>query len=89
MALLSVMSFEAEDARKLEDARFRALIVATHLGQAKEILAVLDGEPQEVDGVPQYAPEMSEEEMENYEPFSHEEAMEAVQLLRRFGVAVS
>lgn len=83
------MASEAEDARKLEDARFRAILVALHLGQAKEILAALDGEQEEVDGVPQFASELSDEEMEGYQPFSHEEVAETIDLLRRFGVAVS
>lgn len=83
------MASEAEDARTLEDARFRAILVALHLGQAKEILAALDGEQEEVDGMPLFAPELSDEEMEGYQPFSHEEVSETINLLRRFGVAVS
>lgn len=89
MALLSVMTDESEDRRKLEDARFRALLIALHPAQAKEILAVLDGETPEDGGVPEFADELSDEEMEDYEPFSHEEVAQTIDLLKRFGVAVT
>lgn len=81
------MGDERDDRRKLEDARFRALLVALHPGQAKEILAALDGEPTEIDGVPEYAPELSDAEMEGYQPYSHEEAQQTIDLMRRFGGA--
>lgn len=82
------MRDEADDQRRLEDARFRALLIALHPGQAKEILAALDGQPTEVDGIPQYAPEMTEEEMDDYQPFSVEEAQQTIDLMRRFGGAM-
>lgn len=89
MALLSIMSEDRRDSRNLEDARFRALLIALHPGQAKEILAVLDGATPEDDEIPEFAPELSDEEMEDYQPFSTEEVSQTIGLLRKFGVAVS
>jgi hypothetical protein len=89
LALLSLMSDEGDQALALENARFRQMLVAMHPDRAKEILEILDGAQPLADGeIPEWAPEMSEEEMDEYQPFSVEEAQAATDLLRRFGVAV-
>lgn len=80
-----MMTEEGQVRAKEEDARFRSMIIAYHLGEAKKILEIIDGEIEE-EGA--FAPELSDEEMLDYQPYSQEEAESAVEMLRRFGVAV-
>lgn len=83
------MSTENEDASALEQARFRAMIVAMHPDKAKEILDILDSSaPNDPNGIPEFAPELADEEMETYEPFSVDEVSQTIELMRRFGMAV-
>lgn len=82
------MYTEADDAAKLEHARFRAMIVAMHPEKAKDILEILDKNTPDEDGIPEFAEELSDEEMEGYTPFSAEEVGQTIELMRKFGVAV-
>lgn len=85
LALLALMMEEKEGAAKLEDARFRSMIIAYHLGESKKILEVIDGAKEHDD---RFAPELTEEEMQDYEPYSAEESQAAIDMLRNFGLIV-
>jgi hypothetical protein len=79
------MAEEGQTRAKEEDNRFRSMIIAYHLGEAKKVLDIIDGTIEEEAS---FAPELSEEEMLEYQPYSEEEAQQAVDMLRKFGVAV-
>lgn len=83
LALLTTIRQQQEEEAALEEARFRSMIIAMHPTKAKEILEVLD-KPDEGE----FAEELSDEEMQNYDPYSVEEAQAAIDMLRNFGVAV-
>jgi hypothetical protein len=57
--------------------------------RAKDILEILDGEQPEEGETPEFADELTDEEMEEYQPFSAEEVDQTIDLLKKFGVAVS
>lgn len=84
LALATLMGWEIEDEASAEDRNMRAMIIAYHLGEAKKILEAIDG----VQSADEFAPEMSEEEMEGYVPLSAEETSAAIEQLRKFGLAV-
>lgn len=83
LALLTMMAQENEDEVALEEARFRSQIIAAHPDKAKQILEALDAHEEE-----DLADEMTDEDMENYEPLSTEETQAAIDALRKFGLAV-
>lgn len=84
LALASLMGWEMQDQVARDDSHLRAMIIAYHLGDAKKILEAIDGAQKEEE----FAPELTEEEMENYQPLSVEETSAAIEQLRKFGLAV-
>jgi hypothetical protein len=85
LALVTYGSEESRAKAEEEDSRFRSMIIAYHLGEAKKILDIMDGAQ---DDAERFAPELSEEEMLEYQPLSTEEADAAIDMLRSLGVAV-
>lgn len=77
------MSKESEEQAERDYRNFRSAIIAYHLGDAKKILDALD----KIDEG-EYAAELSDDEMSDYQPFSAEEASATIDMLRKFGVAV-
>jgi hypothetical protein len=89
MALVSLMSAEneQENDRFFQDLRSRIITAGIQPHQIPEILEALDGKKTEDElGMPLFAEELSDEEMEDYVPLSVEEADEAILALRRFGI---
>jgi hypothetical protein len=89
--LLTLLTKEDEEKADASwsDLRTRILLSALTPDQIPKLLEVLDGEKREAElGMPEFAPQLSDEEMEGYELFSHEEANEAIDMMRRFGIAV-
>jgi len=85
LALVTIIGLEIQEANDLEWQRFRSMIIATHPSDAKKILDVLDDK---VDDALLYAPELTDEEMEDYTPLSHDEIEATIADLKRFGIAV-
>lgn len=83
LALASLMGWEAQDQIARDDSHLRAMIIAYHLGDAKRILEAIDGTGEE-----EFAQELTEEEMESYQPLSVEETSAAIEQLRKFGLAI-
>lgn len=79
------MAEEGQTRAREEDNRFRSMIIAYHLGEAKKVLDIIDGTIEEEAA---FAPELTDEEMLDYMPLSTEETDAAVEMLRKFGVAV-
>lgn len=80
-----MMGWDLEDEVSAEDRNMRGMIIAYNLGEAKKILEAIDGAKSEEY---EYAPELSEEEMEDYQPLSAEETSAAIEQLRKFGLVV-
>lgn len=78
------MGWEAEEQVGREDRSLRAMIIAYHLGDAKKILEAIDN----AQGEGEFAQELTEEEMESYQPLSVEETSAAIEQLRKFGLAI-
>lgn len=79
------MRWEAEEKVALEDSRFRARLIANFPEKAAEIQAIFEGKTSEDDGA--FAEPMTEEEMDDYVPFSVEEVGAVTDLMRSFGFA--
>lgn len=71
----------------LETRRFRSMIIATHPSDAKKLLDILDGQTVNDDSL-LFAPELSDDEMDEYQRLSHDEVEATIADLRRFGIAV-
>lgn len=88
------MHDEKESASEKEWRDFRAMLFAMHPSEAKAIMEALEAAEESnrmvagADGLFEFAPELSDEELEDYQPFSAEEVEKTIDLLKRFGVAM-
>ena len=71
--------------------RTRLLVHSLSPEQIPKFLESIDSKRSEDDlgEIPPWAEELSDEEMEDYQPITGEEADETIRLLRKFGVAAS
>lgn len=88
---LALLTYLQQQDSKQADAdwqnlRMRLLVHGIRPEQIPEILEALEGE-REKDGIEEHAPALSDEEMEDYIPLSVEETSQAIEQLRRFGLA--
>lgn len=89
MALIYIMSDEEDRANEhyFQDLKARIITAGLEPWQIPEMLAAMEGKKQEDElGMPLFAPEQTDDEMENYIPLSMSETDEAVAALRRFGI---
>lgn len=91
LALLAVLHSEEDEKDEKEWRDFRSMIFAMHPAEGKLLLDTIDKARDEMIlseyDMAEFAPELTDEEMMGYVPFSEEEAEEAIALMRRFGSA--
>lgn len=76
------MRLDNEELAELEWERFKKSLVAAHPFEAKKLLEIMEA-PQS-----SLARELSDEEMEGYQPITGEEASATIRALREFGLAI-
>ena len=91
LALLAVLRADEDEKDEKEWRDFRSMIFAMHPAEGKLLLDAIDKARDDTalaeHNLAEFAPALTDEEMEGYVPFSDQEAEEAIALLRRFGVA--
>ncbi len=91
MALLALMQRDDEERseREYRNLRMQILLKGITAEQIPKLLESLDGEKKENElGMAEWAEELDDEQMEDYIPLSVEETDDAIDLMRRFGIAV-
>lgn len=91
MALLALMQRDDEERseREFRNLRMQILLKGITPEQVPKLLESLDGEKKENElGMSEWAEELDDEQMEEYIPLSVEETDDAIDLMRRFGIAV-
>lgn len=88
------MRMEGESDAETEWRNFRYMLFAMHPNEAAALLKDVDEAREKMEyeqemGVPEFAAELTWEEMDEYVPFSAEEVEATLALARRFGFAMT